>query len=579
MVRFLRSVPVLALVTAFLPGVANADVVENDILSHNGTDRIGPGETLLVAYSIRISTNDPEAGCNAADGTPATLHILPSSPNVSATPDMLTFSACDAPQTVELTSSVLGNYRINLALDDASGVGRYNVGGATFTLHVEAPASDPAPVTLDTTAPTLALPGTLGAEATGPDGATVTYGASASDDTDGGLAIACSPPSGSLFPLGTTTVTCTATDAAGNTATGSFDVTVSDTTAPALSLPASAGAEATGPDGATVTYEASASDLVDGATSVDCTPASGSTFPVGDTEVTCTSTDAAGNTASGSFWVHVVDTTPPDVTVPAWAGAEATGPSGAAVTFSSSASDLVDGATATDCSPASGSTFPLGDTEVTCTSTDAHGNTGSASFLVTVTDTTPPALAAPADVFADATSGSGATVSYAVTAYDLVDGAIAASCSPASGSFFPLGATTVTCTATDAHGNAAGPVSFQVHVALNCTGPLPPIKADGKSVFKFGSTIPIKCQPAGGSAGVSNATIRISLRQINSAAPSGDVTATSTSAADTGNVMRWDPTGQQYIYNLATKPLAKGTWEITLDLGGGNLRTVRVGLK
>jgi hypothetical protein len=119
-------------------------------------------------------------------------------------------------------------------------------------------------------------------------------------------------------------------------------------------------------------------------------PASGSTFPVGTTTVTLTSTDAHGNTATRSFMVTVQDTTPPTITTPANITAEATGPAGAVVTFTTSATDLVDGAVPVSALPASGSTFPVGTTTVKLTSTDAHGNTATSSFTVTVQDTTPP---------------------------------------------------------------------------------------------------------------------------------------------------------------------------------------------
>src|SRR5262249_2481263 len=57
--------------------------------------------------------------------------------------------------------------------------------------------------------------------------------------------------------------------------------------------------------GAVVTFTATATDNVDGTDPVTCTPASGSTFPVGTTTVNCTATDAAGNYSSGSFKVTV----------------------------------------------------------------------------------------------------------------------------------------------------------------------------------------------------------------------------------------------------------------------------------
>src|SRR5437867_1069387 len=78
------------------------------------------------------------------------------------------------------------------------------------------------------------------AEATGPSGAVVSYGAaSASDLVDGAVAATCAPTSGSTFPLGSTTVTCTATDSAGNAGTATTTVLVHDTTPPVVKPPKS----------------------------------------------------------------------------------------------------------------------------------------------------------------------------------------------------------------------------------------------------------------------------------------------------------------------------------------------------
>ena len=159
------------------------------------------------------------------------------------------------------------------------------------------------------TPPTLTLPPDQTVEATGPDGATVTYtvSASASDAQDGTLTPSCSPASGSVFPLGTTTVNCSVTDSGGLTATGSFTVTVQDTTPPSLNLPGKT---------ADVTYTPTATDLVDGSVPVSCSPASGSIFPVGTTTVNCSATDAHHNTATGSFTVTVNEPPPPPESSP-----------------------------------------------------------------------------------------------------------------------------------------------------------------------------------------------------------------------------------------------------------------------
>jgi Tol biopolymer transport system component len=79
---------------------------------------------------------------------------------------------------------------------------------------------------LDTTAPELKVPADLTVDATSPNGATVSYSASATDDVDPTPTVECSPASGSVFPIGTTVVSCTATDDAGNSASGTFNVTV-----------------------------------------------------------------------------------------------------------------------------------------------------------------------------------------------------------------------------------------------------------------------------------------------------------------------------------------------------------------
>ncbi len=371
----------------------------------------------------------------------------------------------------------------------------------------------------DTTPPVVTVPTDITTEATGPSGAVVTFSASAIDNVDGSLVPVCVPASGSTFALGTTTVTCSATDAAGNTGSASFSVTVVDTTPPVVTVPTDITTAATSPAGAVVAFSASATDLVDGAISPVCLPASGSLFPVGTTQVTCTATDTAGNTGSASFDVTVspyVDDVDPIVTVPTDITTEATGPSGAVVTFSASAIDNVDGSLVPVCVPASGSTFALGTTTVTCSATDAAGNTGSASFSVTVVDTTPPVVTVPTDITTAATSPAGAVVAFSASATDLVDGAISPVCLPASGSLFPVGTTQVTCTATDTAGNT-GSASFDVTVSpyvddvdpivtvptditTEATGPSGAVVTFSASAIDNvdGSLVPV-CVPASGS--------------------------------------------------------------------------------
>src|SRR5207249_8697945 len=108
----------------------------------------------------------------------------------------------------------------------------------------------------DTTPPviTVAPVDITGVQPTGPGGAVVTYPPPTATDLDGPVTVVTDHPSGSLFPLGTTTVHYTATDSSGNTSTGVFYVTVADTAPPAIAPLDNVVIEATGPAGAVVNF-------------------------------------------------------------------------------------------------------------------------------------------------------------------------------------------------------------------------------------------------------------------------------------------------------------------------------------
>lgn len=86
----------------------------------------------------------------------------------------------------------------------------------------------------DVTPPVLTLPADITTEATSASGAVVHFTATAVDDVDGQVPVVYSQDPGTVFPLGTTTITVSATDGSNNVATGSFNVTVRDTTAPTI---------------------------------------------------------------------------------------------------------------------------------------------------------------------------------------------------------------------------------------------------------------------------------------------------------------------------------------------------------
>jgi WD40-like Beta Propeller Repeat/HYR domain len=173
-----------------------------------------------------------------------------------------------------------------------------------------------------------------------------------------------------------------------------------DTTPPVITAPDDITVEATGPNGALVSFEVSAEDDVDGPTDVSCDHNSGETFPIGETVVTCTAEDLAGNSAEESFTITVQDTTAPEVEI-----TKAVDKKGVAIAEGSTtkshyiqitfeATDAV-GVDNTECSldgqAFASCTSPVvydhlkkGTHEVTVRATDAAGNTGEDQFTWTV---------------------------------------------------------------------------------------------------------------------------------------------------------------------------------------------------
>lgn len=448
---------------------------------------------------------------------------------------------------------------------------------------------------VDNTAPVLTVPADITAEATSKDGADVEFAATATDAN--GAVVTYDKPSGSTFPIGTTTVNATATDEAGNTTIKSFKVTVQDTTAPVLPTIDNKEVQATSAAGIPTAsvlpfINATATDAVDGEVALIYTGENGAElpdiFPVGTTTVYYTAVDKTGNRAEVKSFDVIVDayviedTTPPELTLPNDITIEATGPDGAVVNFTATAFDAFDNANVdVTCDHQSGSIFPLGTTTVNCSATDKAGNIAKGSFNVTVQDTTPPTLSnVPSDITVVATSSSGSDVNFATlpTATDLVDGNVEVICTPALNSKFPLGDTTVTVTATDKHNNTAT-ATFKVTVRYSWSGILQPVNTNGTSVFKLGSTVPIKFSLTGASAGITDAVVSLKVAQISNGVTGTEAEAISTAASTSGSFFRYDSSARQYIFNLGTKTLTTGTYQLRLDFKDGSTNTVIISLK
>jgi hypothetical protein len=478
--------------------------------------------------NLRILLNTcPQNAPPSISATPLTLQ---QTAFLSSTQIATVSDAEDAETSLAVTvngspSATLNGVTVSNITVDAMGVVRADVSAAcgssnaSFTLAVtdtkgaSSNATLNVTVTPETSPPALTCPQNI-SQSTDPGqcSAIISFTTPTASDNCPGATVLCSPLPGSSFLKGTTTVTCTATDAAGNTAQCSFTVTINDTENPVVTCPLNI-TQSTDNNQcqAVVIYpKFNSTDNCEGIGTTTCNPASGSTFQKGTTTVNCSVTDAAGNSGSCSFTVTINDTQNPTITCPANVTVPATtGQCQAVVNYSApSVSDNCSGVGTPTCTPAAGSTFQKGTTTVNCSVTDAAGNTNTCSFTVTVNDTQNPTVICPANI----SIVSNVCVSNAYTVPTGSDNCAGVSvvCNPPPGTCFASGTTTtVNCTATDAVG-LTGTCSFTVAIVpctITCPANVTQNNDQGQcgAVVNFaaptttGSCGTVSCSPASGS--------------------------------------------------------------------------------
>jgi len=110
------------------------------------------------------------------------------------------------------------------------------------------------------------------------------------------------------------------------------------------------------------------------------------------------------------------------------------------------------------------------------------------------------------------------------------------------------------------------------------SGLLQPVNNDGSSVFKMKSIVPLKFQLTDSQGNlVSNTKCYVYLTKISNGILGTEMEAVSTSAAESGNLFRYD--GSHYVFNLATKSLSIGTWQIRIALDDGTSKYTIISLK
>ena len=131
----------------------------------------------------------------------------------------------------------------------------------------------------------------------------------------------------------------------------------------------------------------------------------------------------------------------------------------------------------------------------------------------------------------------------------------------------------------DGAGNLFAQEQVSVGVAYNWSGLLQPINPGGDSVFRRGSTVSVKFALTGQSAGITGAAARLWVARLSGDVAGTEAEAESTAAATPGNLFRYDPSAGQYVFNLDTKSLAGGTYQLRVDMGDGAVRVVNISLR
>lgn len=361
--------PADGIALSYLPPSGSRFAIGQTTVVATATDAAGNAASCSFPVRVR-DTHPPEIACPSVMIVEATAPG--GAPAVYPAP-----VATDAESVATVTSAPESGWTFPLGTTTVTAIavdGGGNVASCAFDVVVR-----------DTLAPALSCSDVVAAAASSEGAAVALAPPAASDAVSGSVAVTLAPASGALFPVGATPVTATARDAAGNVATCTFTVTVSDTAGPQVTCPGDQVAEAAGPGGAAVEFpEAVAVDAVSD-TTVTYAPARGALFPLGDTPVTATGRDGAGNEGTCSFAVRVQDTTPPSITCPADVAVTTGGDAAPASLGEATATDAVSGVIAAQPSVPSGSSFPVGTTTVEFRATDGAGNTAICTLRVDVT--------------------------------------------------------------------------------------------------------------------------------------------------------------------------------------------------
>lgn len=438
--------------------IAGTIISTNQVITVTATDVAGNSSTCTVNQTVQ-DIIPPSMTCPAnqnVNSNAACFAVMPDYTSlVSDVENCFFVTDVVYSQSPAPASTFNSPTTVTISGTDESG----NVGTCTFTVtpvDVIAPSiTCPSPSTVGTTSGCNYILADL------------TGGAVVSDNCTSvsSLILSQSPVSGTTLPLGSSSITLTVADFAGNSNTCSFNITVTDQTAPTAFCPGAQSVSVDANCSGTLGNYSGLVTLNDNCNStaqltLTQSPSAGSTI-TGNTVVTMTVTDQNGNTGSCNFTATVIDTEDPTLTCPPTVD----------VTINSSCQyavpDLSTEITGTDnCSSFSNMTVtqnpPIGNIEgsltaVLITLTDEQGNSATCITTLTPIDTEVPQITCPSPAPVNNGTLCDYTLGFYGTLAPVLDNCsdFAITQTPAAGTVVQVGTTNIVLEVMDAGGNTS----------------------------------------------------------------------------------------------------------------------------
>ncbi|WP_298761379.1 hypothetical protein, partial [uncultured Psychroserpens sp.] len=512
------------------------DTCGNVTITFNDTSVTGCGNTQTITRTWTATddcgnaTSDTQT-ISVVDTTAPTLTI-PADTTVECT------ESTDPAATGNATANdTCGNVTITFNDTSVTGCGNTETITRTWTATDDCgnATSDTQTISVvDTTAPTLTIPADITVECTESTDPAATGNATATD-TCGNVTITFNDTS--VTGCGNTetiTRTWTATDDCGNATSDTQTISVVDTTAPTLTIPADITVECTESTDPAATGNATATDTCGNAI---VTFNDVSVTGCGNTQTitrTWTATDDCGNTTSDTQTISVVDTTAPILNIPNDISVECTESIDPANTGNATATDTCGNATVTF---ADTSIAGCGNTQIitrTWMATDDCGNTTSDTQTISVIDTTAPTLNIPSDITQECTESTDPAATGNATATDTCGNATVTFSDTVVNACGSTQTITRTWTATDDCGNTTS--DTQTISVVDTTAPALTIPAD-ITVECTESTDPAATGNATTTDTCGNATVTYNDTSISNCGNTETITRTWTATDDCGNTI------------------------------------------